>query len=449
MNKLFPIALLIQLLFSTVSAQTLSKEPTSNSLIVYNGNIALVHENRDLTLKKEDSNIIYKGVASTIVTDSVNVKLPDSVKLMSQQYRFDKLTRNKLLDAYIEKEVKVKLLKDAKSYRYIKATLLSNNGNVSIVRTKKGEILSVDSSDIIFHKLPKELITKPSLVWNISAKEDVDSNIQIDYLINNVNWQSDYILNLHGDTADLSGWITIDNRCGKMFKDTKLYVLAGDVNRVHKPQTRYVAKAMMAESSNVTQQSFEGYHIYSVPFKVDLANNEKTQIKFISKKNIKVKKRYSVMLLNPIYIHGENVYDVSQYVDMKGLDTPLPKGIVRSYSKLNDTNIFLGESSIKHTPKNTNISLNIGKDFDTKVTQTLLKRADTKNYYDVSVNYLLKNSSKETKTIELLIPFNRQKSSSVSSSKKYEFTKGDLVTFKLTLKPDSSESFSVNYRAKK
>ena len=446
MQKIYLGFISTLLLFSYANATVLD-----NSLIVYNGNVGLVHEAKNIKINKSDSTITYEDVANTIETDSVNVKLPSSVQLYSQQYRFDKLTLSKLLDAHIDRAVQVRILKNAKEFKVINATLLSNNGNSSLVKTDKSKIISVNSRDIIFKSIPSELLTKPSLVWNIKASKMLNTKMEIDYLIKNITWSSDYILNLDENSANLSGWITINNRSGKKFSDTSLYVLTGEINRALKPTYRrevVYAKAM-ADSAPVSQEAHEGYHFYTIPFKVNLANNEKTQIKFTDKKSLKFSRKYSARLHNPLYLRGEIKSDVTQYIKLKGLDIPLPKGVVRTYSKLRDTSILLGETNIKHTPKDTDIELKLGKNFDLKVTQSILKRDDSQRYYIADINYTVKNSSDKSKTVELLVPFNRNKNSIIKSSQKYEFTKGNLVTFSLTIKANSSKSFKVHFETKK
>ena len=434
-----------KLCFSFISTLLLVSSANStileNSLIVYNGNVGLVHESKNIKIKKSDKSITYEDVASTIETDSVNVKLPASVKLYSQQYRFDKLTLTKLLHAHIDKSIQVRILKDAKNFKIIDATLLSNNGNSSLVKTTQGSIISVNSRDIIFKTIPSEFLTKPSLVWNIKASTNLNTKMEIDYLIKNITWNSDYILNLNENSANLSGWITIDNRSGKKFNDTSLYVLAGEINRASKPTYRrevVYAKAMV-QSSPVSQEAHEGYHFYTIPFKVNLANNEKTQIKFTDKKNLKFSRKYSTKLSNPLYLRGEIKSDVTQYIKLKGLDIPLPKGVVRTYSKLRNTSILLGETHIRHTPKDTDIDLRLGKNFDLKVSQTVLKRDDSQHYFIADINYTIKNASDKSKTVELLVPFNRNKNSIIKTSQKYEFTKGNLVTFSIEVKANSSK----------
>ncbi|MDQ7044444.1 MAG: hypothetical protein Q9M32_00825 [Sulfurimonas sp.] len=444
------ILLLSALILVNASAITLPSTSSQNSLIVYNSNVGLVHEKRELKLQKNDRQIIYTGVASSINTDSVNVSLPSGISLYSQQYRYDKLSKAKLIDAHIGKSVQVKVAKDAKNFKVIDAVLLSNDGNSCIVKSEN-KIITVASKDIIFKSIPKELITKPSLVWNIKSKKNINSDLTIDYLINNISWKSNYILNLDGDNADLNGWITLDNRSGKSFKNTSLHVLAGELNRAQQPRHNYrVAKSMVMNDSmqGVTQQAHEGYHFYTIPFKVTLANNERTQIKFITQRDIPVKRKYTVTMSNPNYLRGESSRDVTQFISMKGLEYPLPSGIVRTYSKLEKTTILLGETRIKHTPKDTAISLKLGKNFDVKVKETLLNRDKGNWKLDVDAQYSIKNSSDETKDIEILIPFNKNDGSEVKSDVKYTFTKGNMVTFKLRVKANSTKKFKVFYRTK-
>jgi hypothetical protein len=275
--------------------------------------------------------------------------------------------------------------------------------------------------------------------------------MSIDYLINRINWKSNYILNLKKDKADLTGWITIDNRSGKAFKETELHVLAGEINRARQARAEYqMVKSMRMDSATaVNHQAHEGYHFYTIPFKVNLANNEKTQVKFINENNIDIKRKYSVTMQNPNHLRGEINHDVTQYISFSGLKYPLPKGIVRAYSKLKNTNILLGESSLKHTPKDTKISLKLGKNFDVKVKETLQNRDDGRYNLDTDIKYTIKNSSNETKTIEVLVPFNKNDGSKVKSNEKFTYTKGNLVTFNISVDSESSKEFKVHFKTKK
>jgi hypothetical protein len=426
----------------TYIAPFLLSQSLFGSLIVYNSNLGLVHEKRDISLKKGDTQIVYEDVASSIDTDSVNVKLPSSVTLYSQQYRYDKLTQNKLLEAYIGKTVQV---------NERNATLLAYHGENALVQTNKKQIISVKSADITFGEIPSSLLLKPSLVWNIKANKTLNAAMELDYLIKNISFKSDYILSVKGDYANLVGWITINNHSGKSFKNTELSLLAGDINRVHNEAQPVMYKQIraMADAPQVSQQAYEGYHFYTIPFKVTLANNEKTQIKFLSQKNIKIKREYEARLSNPLYLHGERKNDVTQFISLDKLGSPLPKGVVRTYSKLKKQTILLGQTLLEHTPKNTKVKLKIGKNFDIKVSQKVVQRDDTKSWLNAVVLYTVKNDSDEPKQVTLLVPFNKDVHSSIKTRQKYAFTKGNFVTFRLRVAPNATKSFKVNFESRR
>lgn len=414
----------------------------SSSLIVYNSNMGLVHEEKKLTLKKGATQIVYKGVARSIESDSVNVILPKGMKLFSQQYRYDKLTQEKLLEKTLGKSVLVKGKK---------VTLLAYSAKEALVKTTHNEIESVQTKDIIFESIPSSLLSKPSLVWNIQTHKDVNANMQLDYIMKNITWKSNYILNLDENEADLSGWISINNHTGKAFHQIALSVLAGDVHRANKanrPQLRYM-KAVMADSPIVREEAHEGYHFYKIPFKVNLANNEKTAIKFLHKEGIGVKREYRLRAINPHYLQGKKSSNVEQFVHLQSLDVPLPKGIVRIYSKLHGSSVFVGESAIGHTPKGTDIQLKLGKNFDIQVKQTLIKRDDDKYRFRVSVKYTLKNASEQEKEIQLLVPFTTHQDSLVETKEKYTLTQGNLLRFLIRVPANASKEFTVYYENKK
>ncbi len=441
------------LLTSTlIGASSIASQPNSSSLIVYNGNIGLVHEKRALSLDSGRQSLVYPDVASSVQTDSVNVIFPNGVTLYSQQYRFDRINAQKLAQAHLGKEVKF-YIKTGSELIYKSGSLLSADSQ-AVVKTAQKEIYTVPISALIFSDIPNELITTPSLVWNIHAPKINVATLSLDYLINNISWKSDYSLKLSQKSVDLSGWITIDNRSGKAFKETSLNVLAGDINRVQEPRKPlYMAKAAVSEMDTpaVQELSHEGYHLYQIPFPVTLANNKKTQIKFIDIKDIPVKRQYRAQLSNPLYLQGEAKHSVSQYIEVRGLDEPLPMGTVRSYSKEKEATLLLGESAITHTPKHEKIVITLGKNFDLLATERTLSNNSDRYYLDTTLYYELSNRSQESKTVELLVPFIKKENgqSSVATKQQYRWKNANLLSFPVTLKADSKTAFEVHYRAKR
>ena len=436
------------LLSASLFASTLSHTPTNNSLVIYNSNMALVHEQRTLTIDKRDTTINYNDITSNIILDSLHVELDPSIELLSQNYQDNKFSIEKLLDLNIGKTIKVRI-KD--SSEYINTVLISHHGSQSIVKQDE-KLFIVNNADIIFNALIHELKTKPSLTFNVHVNKSTNAPMKLEYLIHNINFKSNYILSIDNDRANLDGWININNYSGKSFIDTKISLLAGDVNSVQERPVMYKqtrAMRSMAAMSNVSHVSYEGYHFYTIPFKVTLADNEKTQIKYLTKNKLHVQREYTAHMANPLYLRGASNAKVTQSLLLKGLKEPLIGGTVRTYSKLHGQTIFLGQNRIENTPKNTPLKIDIGQNFDTKVKQSVLKRDDSKSWFDVDVQYTLKNSSDKEKRIKLLIPFNTNEHSKITTSQKYKMSQGNLVTFNLIVQANASKSFSVNFQSKR
>ena len=449
------IALSVISLFSSslLMAGTISEQPSYASLVVYNSNLGLIHEKREMQLDKGKQSLVYNEVASSVITESVNINLPKGVTLYSQQYRFDRINAQKLAQAHLGKKVRF-YIKTGSDLMYKEGTLLSASGQ-AVVKTKKDEIYTVPTSALIFSTIPKSLITKPSLVWNINAPKKSTSTLSMDYLIRNISWKSNYVLNIQKEYADLTGWITIDNRSGKAFENTDLTVLAGEINRVRERQVRrYMAKGAIAVANDVEtaqESSHEGYHLYKIPFKVDLANNESTQLKFLNLNHIPITRVYEVHMPSPLYSTGEQKHNVTQSIVINSLEKALPLGTIRSYSKQDKTTLLLGESHINHTPKHEEVKIRLGQNFDLIAKSTMRSNNSDRYYNDVTVSYEVTNRSSETKTVELLIPFIKRNDNqnSVSTSQKYSWKNGNTLSFKVLVKADSKKSFKVKFRAKK
>lgn len=431
---------------SLVFASEISNTPLSTSLIVYNSNIALVHEAREISVEKDKSSLVYKGVASSILTDSVNISLPKDVILYSQQYRYDELDLAKLLKAHINKPVTL-IKADSKEA----LTLLSANPTSSIVQNSNGDIFSVASKDIGFTSIPASLITESSLVWNISSPHKANGKISLDYLVNNISFKCDYLLHVRQNQADLVGWITVNNHSGKAYQATELKVLAGEVSRAPQGYNGIQVKAMMAmrsDSLEVQSRGVEGYHIYTIPFKVDIANNENTQIKFIDKNAIQISREYTTIMNDPNYLTSKIKHSVDQTISFNNSGYELPMGIVRTYTDMENTRVFIGENSIEHSAKNDTISLTIGKAFDLHVSETIIKTASTKDYFDEEILYTIKNSSDSPKTITLKVPFLNQQNTHITTDKKYIFKDG-YTLFNIKVDSNKEEKFKVRYESKR
>jgi len=435
------------LLFSAELSQT----PSDAALVIYNSGIGLVHEKRHVSVERGKQSIVYPGVATTVQTDSVNVVLPKGLVLYSQQYRFDKITLDKIIEAHLGRQVRYKT-GPAEHRRVDSGMLIATRP--AVVKTGRGIESGIGAEAFIFDAIPDTLIMKPSLVWNVDAAKKTEGTMTLDYLISGIRWKSDYILKLDGGKGDLTGWITVDNRSGKRFEQIRLRLLAGDINRVTAP-ARYADAVLMEKAmpaTAVAREAVEGYHLYSVPFDVTIADNEKTQIKFVDRPAHALTRLYETTMQPPYSTAGELKRPVIQSVELSEFDIPLPGGTVRTYAEASGTTVLLGESALENTPKNEKVTLRLGTNFDLVAKNKLIERSDDTLYYSAKIRYSLANRSEESKTVDVIIPGINNAGgfkTSVTTSESYSRPDGYSLKFRFTLKAGATKAWDVSYRTRK
>ena len=77
-------------------------------------------------------------------------------------------------------------------------------------------------------------------MWFLRNAATAAQRIEASYLTGGIAWKADYvvILNAADDRADLTGWVTIDNKSGATYREAALKLVAGDVNRARDDRTR-------------------------------------------------------------------------------------------------------------------------------------------------------------------------------------------------------------------
>ena len=203
---------------------------------IYNGNLGLVKDTREARLPAGMSEVQFADVAAQIDPTSVHLKSltdPAGLRILEQNYEYDLLSAQKLLEKYVGK--KVRLYQGNGSY--LEATLLSTDGPVFDIN---GEIHMGHHGQIVFPSLPENLVSKPTLLWLLRNAATAPQRVEASYLTGGITWKADYvvILNAADDRADLTGWVTIDNKSGATYKDAALKLVAGDLNRARDDRTR-------------------------------------------------------------------------------------------------------------------------------------------------------------------------------------------------------------------
>jgi hypothetical protein len=428
-------------------------------------NLGLVKDQRSINLPKGSGELKFMDVASQIIPASVHIKSlinDESLQVLEQNYEYDLLNPQKLLDKYVGKEVKL-YTKNPYTEReeIVTATLLSNNGGPIF---KIGdEITFGHPGRIIFPSVPENLISKPTLVWLIENSLKEQQKIEASYLTNNINWRADYVVTLNDkDTkADLSGWVTIDNKSGTTYKDAKIKLVAGDVNRVkdeseYKEKMMRVAEMAAKAAPQFKEEEFFEYHIYTLQRPSTIKDNQTKQISLVTADSIPVKKellyhgatyyyynRYGEAITNQkigVFIEIENKKD-------HNLGIPLPKGTVRVYKQDSEGSLqFVGEDSIDHTPKDEKVRVKLGDAFDVvgsrKQTDWKKIASDT---YEAAFEISLRNHKKEDVFVKVIEPIPGDWTILNSS---HEYKKAEAFTAEFNIPVPKDQETKLTYRVR-
>lgn len=400
--------------------RTTLDDQVSVAVTIYNENLALIKDQRKVTLNQGLNHLAYRGVSAQIRPETAmlrSLSVNTGFQVIEQNFDFDLLTPDKLLDHYVGHQIKIATLNPATGKETIEnAVVLSTNNGVVV---KIGQRIETNPHGrYIFAQLPESLRDEPTLVTRVISPASKPQTLELSYLSGGLSWKADYVaeLNANDNQLDLLGWVTLDNKSGTQYKQAKLQLVAGDVNRV-KEQLVYRQKAMARRESidtvagSMSEESLFEYHLYSLNRPTDIANNQTKQVSLLSASSVPVSKQFVLQGQDYYY---RNRYDmigqklkVGVFVEFEnrkknGLGIPLPKGIVRVYKNDQSGNAqFIGEDRIDHTPKNESIRLKLGDAFDitAKRKQTrFAKRSapDPFNYvFEADYEIELKNAKNE------------------------------------------------------
>ena len=366
---------------------TTLSDQTELAVTVYNSNIALVRDVRQLQLPTGNFRLKFMDIAATVNPATVHFRSltePEKVGVIEQNYEYDLLEPAKLLNKYVGKEVTlVRSYMDNGTTKHeeIKATLLANN-NGPVWRIGNDIVTGVYGETYRFPEVPANLYDRPTLLMTLENSGSPKQKIEASYLASNLSWNSDYVLTVGRDdkAADLDGWVTIVNNSGTAFHNTKLQLVAGDLNRLAAP-LQYRAADMVAKSEaaaaprQFAQENFSEYHLYSLGRHTSVEDKETKQISLLQGSGIPVEKLFVVNGQNFYYHNAQNpgspikdsvmVFYKFKNEEKAGLGIPLPAGNLRVYQKDSKGGLlFIGEDRIDHTPKDEFINVKIGNAFD-------------------------------------------------------------------------------------
>ncbi len=437
-----------------------SGDRTSLEVTVYNNNLGLIREVRRVTLPPGEGELRFMDVASSIQPSTVHVS-SRGLALLEQNYEYDLMNEDKLLDKYVGKQIKIvdwNRYHDRKDV--VEATLLSNN---------QGQVYRIGRDVYLGHpgvkvlpELPESLIARPTLIWLFRNEEKGPRDLEVSYLTEDIRWRADYVLVLDAadSTGALSGWVTLDNRSGAGYADAGLKLVAGTVRRVT-PSTRErepMVKTMMARAGDdgFREESLFEYHLYDLGRRTTIEDGQTKQIRLLESSGLGVEKELLVEASPGLFTRRSPDptprRPVSVFVRFRNdrenrLGMPLPAGIVRVYKEDGSgSRQFVGEDRIEHTAKGETVRLQTGEAFDVVAqrTQTDYRRV-TSGLHETEWETVVRNRKEEPVRVGIRAPLSGNWEI-LSHSHPYRKTDAFTIRFDVEVPPD--DRVTVRYRVR-
>lgn len=343
------------------------------AITIYNQNLAVVKDTRDMEFPKGIGTIQFRDVASQIDPTSVHFTA-NGVDILEQNYQYDLVSSSKILEKYIDHEIQV-ITESQQGSSVFAGTLLSfssgDDGDITL-KLNTGEITIIRRStirDLTFPELPEGLITRPTLVWQLQSDRAGTRPAEVSYMTSGISWHAEYVAVLADaeNSIDLSAWVSVDNKSGATYQDAKVKLMAGDV---HRARQMFFAKSGRMETDMLAtgvpafeEKEFADYHLYTLQRTSTLKDREVKQIS----------------LFEPAIVSSEIVYTydgarnnekvrkelVFENAKKQGLGKPLPAGTFRVFQRDTDQELeFIGEDHIDHTPIDEKVEVEVGYAFD-------------------------------------------------------------------------------------
>ena len=408
--------------------QTTLEDQVDLAVTVYNSDLALVRDVRDLRLARGTGELRFMDIAATVNPATVHfrsITQPAQLDVLEQNYEYDLLEPDKLLRKYVGRDVTLVRMRQqggTTTPEEVRARLLSYN-TAPVWQIGGESITGLHADHIRFPDLPGNLFARPTLIWTLQNDGVEQHRVEAAYLAGKLSWAADYVLNVGRDdkAADLDGWVTLTNGSGTGFPNARLQLVAGDLNRVRQELGRAMMEQVRADrpaalAAPMAQEAFSEYHLYTFGRRTTINNAETKQVSLLNGTAIPIRKRYVVdgqsFYYRNAYHPGAPIKDVVQvYYQLKneekgGLGMPMPAGTVRVYQADSRGGAqFVGEDRINHTPKDETLNLKIGNAFDVVAERNQVDfEKIAANVYEVEFEITLRNHKTAPISVEVNEP---------------------------------------------
>lgn len=349
------------------------------AVTIYNNNLALIKDKRIITLKKGVNSVAVREVSALLRPETALLRSlsGQGLSVMEQNFDFDLLTPQKLMEEYVGRRVSVVRVHPTTGEETMEsAQVLSANQGIVL---KIGDRIETGfPGRVVFPDVPESLRDRPTLTLLVESDVDEPRMVELSYLSGGLSWKADYVLELSADDSlfDIGGWVTLTNTSGTSYGNARLQLVAGEVGQVTRAaRPRFKGDMVLeAKAAGMKEEPMFEYHLYSMERPTTILDNQTKQVSLLHAGGIECAKEF-LLQGNEYYYKGRHgdlgtrlrvgVYLEFLNTRKNHLGMPLPKGIMRVYKKDSRGNaLFVGEDTIDHTPENDTVRLKLGEAFD-------------------------------------------------------------------------------------
>jgi len=390
------------------------------SVTIYNDNLALVQDVRQLNIANGISRIEFPDVSAQIRPETLSFSAPGAA-IIEQNFDYDLLSPSKLMEKAVGQVVTIVRTNPATGAETREqAKVLAVNGGVVLQIGSRIEVLRDDGLPVrvIFDKVPANLRARPTLSVRVNSDRAGTRPASIRYLTPGLGWSADYValFDAGKGTVDVQGWVTLTNDSGTTYSNANTLLVAGSVGQNAQPSyNRRMISPRPAPSRTLVSPGTEtsgreqlgDFYLYPLAARTTIASNQTKQVSFLDVQGVPAQAGYEYA--NGWLASSDEAQSANSVVRFStsasgGLGDALPAGTIRFYQRdASGSPQFTGENQLDHTPMGSQLSLSTGKAFDVKVQPVVEQRqklSDTR--WRTTMRYELTNARPDAVTIDLV-----------------------------------------------
>lgn len=433
---------------------------------------AMVRQDRTLDIERGVSTVSFQDVAALLDPTTVrfsSLSDPDGTRVLEQDYRFDLLSMDKMLERYIDKQI---------IFQGQEMTLMSVAGGGMLLKGGDGRIQFQEGyNGVVFPSLAEGLITRPTLIWTLAADRAGEQETRVTYQTSGITWWADYNLlftpgrDENSGTLDVGAWVSILNQSGGTYEDATLKLVAGDVNRAQpqRPEMMYdmaLSSRARGQEAGFEQKAFFEYHLYTLGRPTTIPDRSTKQMElFETARGVPAEKVLLFDGLAGVRWGGSQpaadqnfglnndakvaVYLKFENTEENGLGVPLPSGRMRvnQTDEADGSEEFIGESVIDHTPRGEEVLLKLGNSFDVVGERRQVSFERGRNWITETIEVTLRNRKEEPVNVVVQERLYRWVNAEIQTiSHAHEMLDARMFHVPVTLRPDEEEKVTYTVR---